>query len=191
VLRQEVSVTEFSFAAAARAVANSKADLMLFLHTANASASMARELQKIPYLPKFPYYIVAYGSSFIDSAGSAAEGAATPLTFAPFEDRARNPGVNDLLTWFERTGPGLRPDRFAVDAWSGMRLLLESIASVPGKLTRDAVLARLAATGRWDAGGLESPSDVGAHKPTGCYVLVRVKGGKWVREQPADSGFAC
>jgi len=190
VLRQEVSVTEFSFAAAARAVANSKADLMLFLHTADASTSMARELQKIPYLPKFPYYVVAYGSSFTDAAGSAAEGAATPLTFAPFEDRAKNPAVNEFLTWFERAAPGLRPERFAVDSWSGIRLLLEAIASVPGKITRDAVVARLAATGRWDAGGLEAPSDVSTRKPVGCFALVRVKGGKWVREHPAD-GFAC
>jgi branched-chain amino acid transport system substrate-binding protein len=190
VLRQEVSVTEFSFAAAARAVANSKADVMLFLHTADASAAMARELQKVPYLPKFPYYIVAYGSSFLETAGTAAEGAATPLTFAPFEDRASNPSVNDLLTWFERTGPGLKPDRFAVDAWAGTRLLLEAVASVPGAITREAVLARLAATHRWDAGGLETPSDVGARKPTGCYVVVRVRSGRWVREQPA-SGFAC
>ena len=77
-----------------------------------------------------------------------------------------------------------------MDSWAAAQLFFEAVTSVPGKITRDGILAHLAATGRWNASGLETTSDIAKRAPVGCYVMVRVRGGKWIREYPA-SGFAC
>ena len=72
--RQELPLSTLSFDAAARGVANSKADYFLFLGAGNLNTSMARSLYDTGYKLKFSEFLTAYGSDFIEVAGPAAEG---------------------------------------------------------------------------------------------------------------------
>jgi hypothetical protein len=59
-------------------------------------------------------------------------------------------------------------------------------------LTRVRLLDALAGIHDFDAGGIVGPTDVGARAANGCYVLLQVKDGKFVRVNPAEKGaLAC
>jgi ABC-type branched-subunit amino acid transport system substrate-binding protein len=191
VKRIELSPTQFSYDATARDVANSGAQLMIFLHELNAASSMAQALAKVPHKLEYPVYSsFSYGQNFLDLAGPAAEGAVTPLTFPPFEEAAGNPATREFIKWLQQVSPGDNPTYDALNGWTTTTLLLDSLATVPGPITRDAVLAALHKVGPFDAHGAWAPSTPNDKGSAACLVIVRVKGGKYVREAPAK-GFLC
>ncbi len=183
-------LTTLSYDSAARAVANSKADYLYFIYEQGASASMARSMAGTGYKPKFSEYIVAYGSKFIDLAGTAAEGATTWIDSLPAEDGGTNPEQALYLRWMARTAPGASLDPFAAAAWAAAKALDDALETVPGPLTRDAVLTQLRSTHSYDAGGLIGPLDLGGKTTKGCFIAMIVRGGRWQRLTPA-TGFLC
>lgn len=190
VLQQPLPLATLSYDSAARAVANSKADYLFFLHDQGGSASMARALVGAGYQPKFADYIVAYGSKFIELAGPAAEGALSFIDTLPAEDGGAVPEQAAFLEWMERTAPQSVIDPFAALAWAGAKAMFDTLESLPGPIDREAYLAQLAATGTYDAGGLLGPVELGAQQGRGCVVAMIVREGRWERLTPAD-GFLC
>lgn len=188
---QDVPISTLSYDSAARTVANSKADYLYFLHDAGTSATMARAMADTGYTPKFSEYLTAYGSNFIQLAGPAAEGATSWIRFLPTEDGARsNKELATYLEWMERSAPGAAVDTIAADSWAAPKAFFDNLEALPGPITREAFIAQLRTVDNFDAGGFFGPIRLAPKKTKGCYVAMRVQGGKWTRLTPAQ-GFLC
>ncbi|TML62742.1 MAG: hypothetical protein E6G17_07860 [Actinobacteria bacterium] len=109
-------------------------------------------------------------------------------------DRAASKEVDLFLTWLKNTHGNANPDLFTVFGWTAARLfvqaLIESGKSTGGKITRPGVIAALKGIKNFDSNGLLAPDDPADKTPPHCYVMAQVKGGKFVRVDPA-SGFRC
>jgi ABC-type branched-subunit amino acid transport system substrate-binding protein len=188
--RQELPLSTLSYDAAARSVANSKADYFIFLGAGNLNVSMTKSLRDTGYKPKFVDILTAYGSDFIQQAGDAAEGVVSWSRALPAEERNSNKELGTFLDWMSRIAPGVAPDPFAVDAWASSKAFFDSLEALPGPITRDALLAQLKTMTNYDAGGFYGPINLGQKISNSCYVAMQVVHGKWQRLAPA-SGFIC
>jgi ABC-type branched-subunit amino acid transport system substrate-binding protein len=133
----------------------------------------------------------AYSHAFLKQAGAAAEGARIDLTHALFLDGdAHLPEVKLFREWMGKVDPNQDVDLFALFAWSSGRLLEKALRDAGPAITRDKVLAALGTVTTFDANGLIAPSNPAGKKATNCFVVIRVQGGKFVREHPS-TGFDC
>ena len=187
---QALPLSTLSFDAAARAVANSKADYLFFPANDSLDASMARSMADTGYKLKFGEYLTAYGSRFIDLAGPAAEGATDWARSLPREEAASNPEGSAFLEWMGRAAPGLPADTFAADSWASAKAFFDNLTALPGPISRQALIAQLKSVGTYDAGGFIGPIQLGKKLSNGCYVAMQVVSGKWKRLAP-DRGFLC
>ena len=190
VLDLPIPLTTLSYDSTARAVANSGADYLVFVHASAPSAAMAKAMADTGHELKFSEYLIAYGSNFIELAGNAADGALTWITWLPREDGGSLPEQKLFLQWMQRTSPNAFQDTFANNMWAAAKLLLDSLESLPGPISRGALLASLSANHRYDAAGLIAHIDVGAHHDSGCKIGMVAREGKWQRLTPSQ-GFLC
>jgi ABC-type branched-subunit amino acid transport system substrate-binding protein len=190
-LVQELPLSTLSFDSTARKVANSKADYLFFIGDTNSNASMTRAMADTGYKLKFSeMFTLVYGTSFVERAGSAAEGTVTWLRSLPNEEAGSTPAVALFNDWMGRVAPSSPRDPFAVDSWAASKAFFDSLQALPGPITRDALIAQLAKTGTFDAGGLYGPVQLGAEVTNACEVAMKVVSGRWKRLTPTN-GFLC
>lgn len=190
VYEQAVPLSTLSYDAAARGVANSKADYLFYPAAGNLNASMARSMYETGYKLKVGEYLTAYGSNFIELAGEAAEDGVSFSRALPSEEAGGNQEQSIYLEWMDRVAPGVPADTFAADAWAATKALFEAIESLPGPISRDALMNQLRSVGRWDADGFFGPIDLGKKRSNGCVIGMKVVNGRWQRLFP-DKGFVC
>lgn len=186
----EISNTQFSFSGPARNVMDSGAQIMVFISDLNASVQMVAEMRELGKPLPFEWYRIAYGQEFLDRAAGNAEGAMAFLEFLPFEEAGANQEMATYIEWLKRVAPDANPTFDSVNTWISMKLLVQAIRGVEGDITRDSLLASMQRITTYDAGGLIEPMNPADRETKACKLLVRVKGGKWVREAP-PSGFLC
>jgi hypothetical protein len=125
-----------------------------------------------------------YVPSFLDQGGTNIEGQFVQIGTNPFEDASSIAAMKRYLT---AGGP---PSEVGVEAYSA-GLLFEAAAKqvvlADGKngLTRVALLGKVAATNDFNAGGILGTTQVGNRVPNGCFVMMKVQSGKFVRAEPA------
>lgn len=190
VLELEVSATQFSYASTARAIADSGAQMVVCLLEINGSVQLAEELSRIPNSLQFAFYRLGYDQRFIDSAGAAAEGAASFLEFLPFEEAGTNAALDAFLQYYDLVAPGEPPTFQAIQGWVAMELYSQVLRSLPGPITRDDVLTAAQNLHEVDGQGLFANFDFASRQRPACKVVVRVVDGRYQREGPA-SGFYC
>ena len=185
----EVAVTETNYAGVASKIKSDAADGVITTLEVNGMAKLAQAFKQIGYTPKVPFYgAQAYGQQFLSLAGDAAEGTVLPLTYDIFEDSGSNPAVAAFLEWYERSNPGSKPDFFSVMSWAAADMMVQGIEAAGPTPTRDKVLAALGTLTAFDAHGFLAPRNPPAKKIGDQFLVVKVQGGKWVRQFP-DSGF--
>lgn len=187
---QEVPLSTLSFDSAARAVANSGADYLLFVSDSSQSASMAKSMYDTGYKLKFAEYLTAYGTNFIQLAGPGAEGSTSWIRTLPNEEPGTSAEQNALLSWMARTAPADKVDTFAADSWAASKAFVDALDALPGPISRPALLAQLRSVTSYDAGGLMGPIKLGPKLNNGCVIGMKVVSGKWTRIAPAR-GFLC
>ena len=185
-----VPLATLSWDSAARAVANSKADYLFFLHDAGADAAMARAMDQTGYSPKFEEYLTAYGSNYIERGGAAVEGTTSWIRTLPTEDGGKVAEQATFSEWMDRAAPGIVKDTWASDSWVAVKVFFEALEALPGPITREALVTQLRGIGTYDAGGFLGPIQFGRKLNNGCLIGMVVRDGKWRRLTPA-SGFLC
>jgi hypothetical protein len=126
--------------------------------------------------------------SFLTSGGPAAEGQLVDLDVNPLSDQHRIP---TMAAYVKATRALGAPTNAGVESYSA-GLLFEQVArqviatNGPNGLTRVQLLQALSGVHRFDAGGILGVTDVAARQPTGCFMLLRVHGGRFVRSFPAE-----
>ena len=190
VLKAEVAITQTDYTGVATQIKNSGAELVITTLEIGGMAKLAQALKTQNYKPKVPFYgAQAYSKKFLQQAGDAAEGTILGLTFSIMEDAPQNPAVATFQQWYNRVAPGADIDLFAVQSWAAVDLLVKALNKA-GTPNRDKVLAALRTETAFTADGLVAAINPPSKRPTPCFMVVAVKGGKWVRQHPAK-GFEC
>ena len=190
VSEQPLPLSTLNYDSAARTVANSGADYLLFLGGYEQNAGMATSMQGTGYHLKFADYFTTYGTNFIDQAGSAAEGAISFAFALPVEDGGQNPEQAKFLEWMGQVSPDVALDVFADEAWASSKAFFDALTQLDGPITRDALVQKLRTFTAYDADGFYGKINLGGKDNFGCYVGMQVVDGAWRRLVPAD-GFLC
>ncbi len=135
----------------------------------------------------------AYDGNFLSLVDpAAAEGVLLPLSTAMFlgEDRKDSAGVDQYLTWLQKTHPGAKADLFGANAWAAGMLYLKARQAAGPDAKPRAVVQELIKIKTFDADGLLAPANPGDQKPATCWLLAEIKDGKFRRVAP-DKGFSC
>ena len=190
VLKAEVAITQTDYTGVATQIKNSGAELVITTLEVGGMAKLAQALKTQNYVPKVPFYGgQAYSKKFLEQAGAAAEGTTLGVTYSIMEDAPMNPAVATFQQWYNRVAPGADIDLFAIQSWAATDLLVKALNKA-GAPNRDKVLAALKTETAFTADGLVAPINPPSKQPTKCFMVVAVKGGKWVRQHPAK-GFQC
>ncbi len=133
----------------------------------------------------------SYSNAFLKLAGPGAEGSRIDVTHALFLDPNNPlPEVRLFREWMNKVDPHQDVDLFALFSWTSGRMLEKALHDAGPAVTRDKVLAALRTVTNFDANGIIAPVNPAGKKPSNCFVVIRVEGGKFVREHPA-TGFDC
>jgi ABC-type branched-subunit amino acid transport system substrate-binding protein len=132
-----------------------------------------------------------YNGEYLEAAGDAAEGTFVRLTAWPFEEPDQNPATQQYLDALRRTnGDDVVPEMLGVQSWSAGLLFATAAKAAGADLTRDRLLEELQAITEWDGGGLHGLNNPGGNESAGCFLIVEVVDGEFVRRYP-DEGFDC
>lgn len=134
----------------------------------------------------------SYDTAMLTLAGGAAEGALVFQAYALYagEDAGVVPEVRLFNQWIQKVKPGNVPDTFAAGAWLAGRLWAKAMAAVGPNPTRADVVAALRTIDDYDANGMMASAGPGTKRPSTCYLIAEIKGGKYRRLDPAN-GFRC
>jgi hypothetical protein len=145
----------------------------------------------VGYFPKVPFYgAQVYGKKFLQLAGPAAEGTRVGLIFAVPEERATNPAVGALATWYAQTAPGADLDFFSVVSWLAADMFVSALRAAGPDPTQAKIVAELKKFTAYTGNGLVGSINPAQKKPPACFNVIAVKGGRWVKAFPAK-GFQC
>jgi branched-chain amino acid transport system substrate-binding protein len=156
-------------------------------------ARFARAMQQQRFKPKvFATGGIGYDANLFALAGDSVEGMYNDQQQALYlgEDAGSIPEVKLFQEWLQRTSPGAKADVFTAFGWTSGRLIAEAMQKAGPKLTRAGMIQALKGVTKFDSNGMQAVASPGTKTPPNCWVMIRVKGGKYVRETPA-SGYNC
>lgn len=187
----ELPLATLSYDSAARRAANSGANYLWFISDASGQASMARAVADTGFDWKFKEFsYTSYGTTFLELAGSSAEGVTSWLRSLPTEEAGTNEAMARYVEWMSRVAPGADMDLFSIDSYVSTVAFFDALQALPGPITREAVVQELETFEDFDAGGMFAPITLGQDLSKGCFMAMIVRDGKWERLTPA-SGFLC
>jgi ABC-type branched-subunit amino acid transport system substrate-binding protein len=161
----------------------------------NQVADLAQAMGQQNFVPKvFSTNGVAYDSSYIKLAGSAANGTLTDQQSAMYlgEDAKSTPAVKTFDKWFHKVNPGKKIDTYALYGWTSAQLFVQALKAAGPNPTRTSLIAQLNKITSFNAGGLLANANPAQKVPEMCWIMVKVVNGKWVRTSPSPkTGFVC
>ena len=139
-----------------------------------------------------------YDAKFLSEGGADVEGHYAALFFIPFEEANRNKSV---AAYLKNVGGKANADGFGAQAWTAglfFRAVVDNVVKADGDngLTRARFLEEAAKvhdfTASVDGDPMLGPTDVGGHKVSPCFLLMQVRGGRYVRVFPKQANtFDC
>jgi hypothetical protein len=128
-----------------------------------------------------------YQPSFLSQGGANVEGQYVQIGTNPFEDAASIPAMKKYLS---AGGPRNEAGLESASAGLLFQAAANQVVAAEGKagLTRAALLQAVAGIDDFNAGGILGLTNVGGRVPNGCFVMMKVDGGKFVRAEPAGAG---
>ena len=129
--------------------------------------------------------------TFLASGGTAVEGQLVDLGVNPLADQTHIPAMGAFVRAMRHLGAA--PSVPALESYSAGVLFEQAakqVTQVSGDngLTRVRLLGAVGTIHGFTAGGILGTTDVGAKQPTGCYMLLTVKNGHFVRSYPTTPG---
>lgn len=135
----------------------------------------------------------AYDKTLLTLAGPAAEGVHifSIASLYAGEDAGAIPEVKLFNEWHNRVAPGKSIDYYAVTAWSAGMMFAQAVEKAGPNPTRASVVAALRTITKFTANGLQAETDPANKRPSTCFLIMKVEGGKYRRVDPAGTGFRC
>ncbi len=158
-------------------------------------ADMAQNMAQQGFHPKlFSTSGVAYDSTYIPKAGSAANGTYSDMQTAMYagQDAKSVPAVKTFDTWVKKVNPKSPLDVYGLYGWASAQMFVQALKAAGPNPTRSSVITQLNKITTFNAGGLLATSHPAQKIPPTCWILVKVSNGKWQRTGPSPkSGFIC
>jgi hypothetical protein len=129
--------------------------------------------------------------TFLNSGGAAVEGQLIDLGVNPLVDQHAIPGMDAFVRAMRHVGA--TPSVSALESYSASLLFEQAARQViqaagTNGLTRVRLLGAVGTVHAFNAGGILGATDVAARQPNGCFMLLTVKNGHFVRSYPAAPG---
>ena len=158
-------------------------------------AEMKREADNSGYHPIW-VVPVAYASDFLTLLGSPqqAEGMYGYNLYSLFFSSADAHNIAEVglfQKWMNITHPGAALDLFAMYSWAAAKLFVQEMQAIGGNPTQAAFMNAIRSVHSYDGGGIVNQSDVGAHKPSNCYLMWRIHAGEFVRFDTPAATYRC
>jgi ABC-type branched-subunit amino acid transport system substrate-binding protein len=190
-----VGATETDFTADIIQMRNKGIKVFYSLFNADEMANFKQQADQQNYAPIIIAPLVYDQTFFQKLGGSAAAeniyGYNAQTLFFGAEDAARVPSVALFQKYYAQVTGGAAADTFAADAWAETAMLVGAMRAAGPALTRKKVLAELAKITSFDADGFFSRANPAKKQPGNCYVIWKVKGGKYVRTDTPATAFRC
>ncbi len=165
----------------------------LFAFEVNMHVRISRNMRQQNFEPPLKVANIGYNSRLVDLLGDIANGWTNHIDYLPVlnaDEPGKSPPLADFLAWNQRSSPGAQLDLFPVTGWGNAELFVRALRAVGAEVTRPRLLAALAEIKSDDYGGIHAPLDPTSGRTEGCFIIVRLKDRKWIREHPS-SGFEC
>jgi ABC-type branched-subunit amino acid transport system substrate-binding protein len=136
--------------------------------------------------------LACYTSNLLKAGGSAVEGTYFWLQFLPYSEADLSP---DIKAYLDGVGGEANATSWGAQAFQAGQALKQVVDAIvakdgPNAVTRAAVLDGLKNMGEFDSNGWAGKKDLRGVSP--CFVMMQVKGGKFVRVYPEKPGtFDC
>jgi hypothetical protein len=134
-----------------------------------------------------------YDPQFLAQGGANVEGEYIAINQLPFEEANSN---KMLANFIKYTGKD-KITGFGADAWAAGVMLRDAVNAVVKQggnnaLTRKAVFDALGKITAFNADGMIGTTNIAKHEVSPCFILLQVRGGKFVRVFPSKPGtFNC
>jgi ABC-type branched-subunit amino acid transport system substrate-binding protein len=173
-------VAEFNYAAYVQKMKEKDVGVVQFVGSGDQAVRLARAMQAAGFHPDaFVLDPTAYDPLFVRSGGTAVDGALVFIDFTPLEEAASSAELRLYEQWLQQVSPGAVPTYFGLFAWSATRLFVEQAAALGGRLSREALVARLRQVHAWTDHGLHASQDVGGKTNSNCWRFLQLRDGQW------------
>jgi ABC-type branched-subunit amino acid transport system substrate-binding protein len=190
VYQQAVDVTEFNYSPYVVQMKQKGVRYVQFVGAYQNAVQLANAMQQQGFKPDaFVLDPTGYDSNYVKSGGGAVDGTKVWINSALFEEAGSNPEMQLYLKWLQQVAPGATPSYFGLFSWAAARLFTEQALALGGKLNRQSMITALTNVHGWDGHGLFAPQDVGGRRSANCDAVIKLQGGKWVRE--SSGKFLC
>jgi hypothetical protein len=132
--------------------------------------------------------------NLIDVGGAALRNTYIWSSFAPFEDAAKTPAIQQYLDLFGKYAPDAKTKAYlGLQSWSAWLLFAQAARDCGSDLTRTCVYENLQQVHEWTGGGLHAPTDPGKNTGSGCFLLLQAtpQGFKPVDVSPNEGIYNC
>jgi branched-chain amino acid transport system substrate-binding protein len=166
----------------------------LFAFEVNMHVRMVRNMRQQNYNPPIKGSNIAFNTRFSQLLGKDGDGWQNHnahLIFLDPTERNRSKGLAQFLDWNERVFPGAQLDLFPVSGWGRAAVFTEALRKLEGSITREGLVDALYTIKKFDGGGIEAPIDPTTGLGQACFNMAVHKGGRWVRDYPADKLYEC
>ncbi len=185
-----VAPTATNFNTQANAMKQKGVDFVITVAEVNAMSNLAKAFESVGYFPKVPFYgAQVYGQKFLQLAASAAEGTTVGLIFA-IPEETNNPAMDAFKTWYARTAPGADADFFALASWVAADMFVNALRAAGPDPTQATIVEQMSKVTSYNGNGIVANINPAQKKAVGCFHIIGVEGGKWVKKFPAQ-GFQC
>jgi len=139
--------------------------------------------------------VSCYGNKTVTDNAAAFEGEYQFLGFLPFEEAKSNTTLAAFIANMKKVGG--TPDQFAAYAFEGTLAFADAVNAVVktngiNGITRPNLVTGIKSLTDFNAGGMAGTHSFKTGITTSCFVMVRFKSGKWVRQYPTKKGtFDC
>lgn len=189
VLEPAIGITETNYAPVVQQLKSNDIQYVTFVGAYQQAAALAQEFTRQSFKPQvFQPTVTAYTPQFIRQAGAAAEGTYVAVTPSLNEEISGNPELTLYAQWLNQVKPGATPTGIGQYAWAATALFVEKMKKIGPKPTREALLAEMPGVRSFTGNDLFPAQDVGGRKLSSCTKIVQVRGGKFVRVEPAAAG---
>ena len=133
----------------------------------------------------------SYTPDFIETGRQTVEGVHIAVPSVILEEINQHRELQLYATWLQQIDPNALPTGLGIYAWSSAALFVDALKKAGPKLTREGLINALKGVHDFTGNGLLPKQDIGGKNPADCVVVVVVKGGRFVREEPRGGGFSC
>jgi hypothetical protein len=145
-------------------------------------------IQGVTSIKAYTSTTACYSSELLD-AGETSEGTYVWLPYLPIEDGKANTALAAMIKAVGKDDL----DGFGILAWQSALLFRDAVNAVVDEhgvngLTRANLLDAFSTMTSFDADGMRGEINPSEKVGSGCFVMMKVKGGKFVREFPKKKG---